>query len=69
MGPYVAQMATLVTKERKKAVIRARCPESLKRAIEDVARIQKVDSADIIRIACESYVTKIRNLVFPSPTQ
>ncbi len=47
-------------KERKKAIIRARCPESLKHGVEEVARIQKIDSADVIRIACENYVAQIK---------
>jgi hypothetical protein len=53
-----------MSKEPKKAVIRARCPESLKDALDEVARIQRIDSADVIRIACESYVSRIRGLAF-----
>ena len=47
-------------KEPKKAVIRARCPESLKRSLEEVASIQRIDPADVLRIAAEDYVHKIR---------
>lgn len=47
-------------KEPKRAVIRARCPESLKLALEEVASIQKIDAADVIRRACEVYITNIR---------
>lgn len=71
-SPYfVAQMATLKRnvetkrqdvpmKQPKNAVIRARCNVALKESVEDIARMQKIDPADVIRIACESYVNRIQ---------
>lgn len=47
-------------KKPKNAVIRARCEDALKEQIEDIARMQKIDPADVIRIACESYAARIR---------
>lgn len=47
-------------KPRKNAVIRARCPDVLKQQIEEIAKIQKVDPSDVIRIACDNYVARIQ---------
>lgn len=41
-------------------MIRARCDVELKRSIEQIAAIQQLDAADIIRIACAAYVLKFR---------
>lgn len=47
-------------KEPKDAVIRARCPRALKGALDEVARMQRIDPADVIRIACENYINRIK---------
>jgi hypothetical protein len=47
-------------KEPKDAVIRARCVSALKKDLEDVARLQGIDSADVLRIAAQNYVRKVR---------
>lgn len=47
-------------KEPKNAVIRARCPLTLKEQVENIAQMQKIDPADVIRIACETYVVRVK---------
>lgn len=47
-------------KQAKDAVIRARCPKTLKDSVEEIARIQKIDSSDVVRIALDSYVARIQ---------
>lgn len=50
-------------KTPKNAVIRARCHSDLKRDVDEVARLQNVDPADIIRKAVLNYVERIRESV------
>ncbi len=47
-------------KPLKNAVIRARCHETLKKDVEDIARLQSIDPADVVRKACQNYVRKVR---------
>jgi hypothetical protein len=44
----------------KTTVIRARCDESLKTGIERIALISQLDTADIIRIACNNYIQQFQ---------
>jgi len=55
-------MATM-KKDPKNAVIRARCPDVLKQQIEEIAKMQKLDPSDIIRIACDTYVARVQTVL------
>lgn len=50
-------------KQPKNAIIRARCHEDLKKGVEDIAKIQNIDPADVIRNACHQYIRKVREAV------
>ena len=51
-------------KPLKGEVIRARCSDDLKRAVERIALIQQLDTADIVRIAVATYVQNFRQAHF-----
>jgi hypothetical protein len=46
-------------KANKAEVIRARCDESLKRSVLQVAALENIDEADVIRRACIIYARSV----------
>jgi hypothetical protein len=63
VAPIVLQMATQPMKQPKKSVIRARCSDDLKRGVEELARLQNVDPADVIRIAVQKHIQRARDSI------
>lgn len=61
MGHKWGQVVMTTTqKPTKEAVIKARCDSGLKRAVDQIAMLQQLDSSDIVRIAVAAYVQKFQ---------
>lgn len=50
----------MTKRPNKDAVIKARCDANLKKAVDEVAMFQQLDTADIVRIAVSTYVHKFK---------
>jgi hypothetical protein len=47
----------------KNAVIRARCADALKAAVEQIAQLHRLDESDVVRMAVESYVQQVQRAI------
>ena len=52
-------------KERKNALLKVRCETALKTDLETVAKLQRLDVSDIVRMASALYVDNVLRSVSP----